>query len=74
LVKPKTIFKSTNEEKRKLLENHKTETLNILETINEKNSEDSITKAMQKIKEMVYSGEDVDNDIIKLHDLKKELL
>jgi len=70
----KTIVRATDIEKQELLETYKTETLTILEGIDKTNTQDNITKAIQKIKEMVYNGRDVDDNIIKLYDLKKELI
>ena len=69
-----TLMKSTSNEKKILLETYKTETLAILEGINDKNAKDSVAKAIQKIKEMIYNQKEVDNHIIGLHELKKELL
>lgn len=68
------LIKSTPEEKQALLETYKNESLVILEGINKSNYKDSVTKAIQKIKEMVFNSEKVDDDIISLHELKKELL
>ncbi len=65
-----TLIKSNSEEKKNLLETYKTETLAILEGV----SDNSVAKAIQKIKEMVYSQKDVDDNIIGLHELKKELI
>jgi len=70
-----TLIKSSVDEKQELLETLKTESLAILEGVNEENSTQlSIAKAIQKIKEMVYNQETVNDDIIGLHDLKKGLL
>jgi len=70
----RTLIKSTTEEKKALLETSKTETLAILEGIDKKNVQDNIAKAIEKIKEMVYDSKNVDDNIIGLHDFKKELL
>jgi hypothetical protein len=70
----KILIKATNKEKQELLETYKTETLEILEGIDKKNVQDNIAKAIQKIKEMVYNQKNVDDNIIGLHDFKKELL
>lgn len=70
----KTLIKSTSKEKQTLLENYKSETLATLEKINEADAQDHIAKAIQKIKEMVYNKKTVDDNIIGLHELKKELL
>ena len=68
------LIKSNDKEKRELLESYKTENLSLLENINKEGVKDNIAKAIQKIKEMKYSKKNVDNDIISLHELKKELL
>lgn len=68
------LIKSTTKEKKIILETYKTETLTILEGIDKDNVQDNITKAIQKIKEMAYSKKNVDDNIIGLHGLKKELL
>jgi hypothetical protein len=68
------LIKSTDKEKEELLETYKTESLVILEGLNKEAVKDNVTKAIQKIKEMKYNREKVDDDIISLHELKKELL
>jgi len=68
------LIKSTDNEKEILLETYKNETLIILDGLNKDNIKDSVTKAIQKIKEMIYNREEVDDNIITLHELKKELL
>jgi len=70
----RTLIKSSTGEKKELLETIKTETLAILEGIDKKNVQDNITKAIEKIKEMVYDQKNVDDNIIGLHEFKKELL
>jgi len=70
----RTLIKSTTKEKKTLLETSKTETLTILEGINKENVQDNIAKAIQKIKEMVYNRKTVDDNIIGLHEFRKELL
>lgn len=70
----RTLIKSNTKEKKVILESYKTETLSILEGIDKVNVQDNITKAIQKIKEMAYSKKTVDDSIIGLHELKKELL
>ena len=70
----KTLIKADWRKKKKLLETYKTETLEILEGIDKDNVQDNIKKAVEKIKEMVYNKKDIDDNIIGLHELKKELL
>jgi len=69
-----TLIKSTGEEKKNLFETYKAETLEILEGITDENAKDYVTKAIEKIKEMVYSQKEVDDNIIGLYELKKELI
>jgi hypothetical protein len=61
-------------EKEELLEYYKDENLVILEGFNKDNVKDNIAKAIQKIKEMKYNRDNINDDIISLHELKKELL
>ncbi len=61
-------------EKKELLEEYKQNNLTILENINRDTIKDNILKAIQKIREMSYKHNSVDDDIISLHELKKELL
>lgn len=70
----RTLVKSTDNEKESLLETYKIENLSILENLNKESIKDNITKAIQKIKEMRYNKDKVDDDIIGLYELKKELL
>lgn len=70
----KILINADDKEKQELLELYKNENLVILEELNKEVTKDNITRAIQKIKEMAYIRENVDDDIISLHDLKKELL
>lgn len=70
----KTLIKANAKEKKALLETYKAETLTMLEGINKENVQDNIAKAIQKIKEMVYDRKNVDDNIIGLHEFKKEML
>lgn len=70
----KTLIKSTDKEKETLLETYKSESLEILEGVDKGKAKDNIEKAIQKINEMVYDKKDVDDNIIGLHELKKELV
>jgi len=70
----KKLIKSTDEEKEALLEEYKVDSLNILEGIQKDKAEEKITKAIQKIKEMKFNSKTVNDDIISLHEFKKELL
>jgi hypothetical protein len=70
----KTLIKSTDSDKKSLLETMKTETITILESIDKDGTKEYLEKAIQKINEMVYTKENVDDNIIGLHELKKELV
>jgi len=70
----KKLIKSNVIEKQKLLEQFKNENLIILERVNQNSIEDKITKTIQKIREMSYNSKTIDDDIISLHELKKDLL
>lgn len=76
----KTLVKSNNKQKYELLENYKSEVLKILERINSENVQEGITKAIKKINEMNYKpnskdfSEKVVDDIIGLHELKREII
>jgi len=70
----KKLIKSTDGEKESLLESLKVESINILEKIKSEAAKTNVEKAVKKINEMVYSKESVDDNIIELHELKKELI
>jgi hypothetical protein len=70
----KRLIKSTDKEKETLLEEYKTDSLNLLEGIQKDKAEEKITKAILKIKEMKFNSKTVNDDIISLHEFKKELL
>jgi hypothetical protein len=70
----KLLIKSTDKEKKALLETYKTESLTILEAVTKESAKEGVARAVQKIKEMVYKKGDVEDNIISLHELKKELL
>ena len=69
-----TLIKSGTKEKQGLLETYKTDTLTILEGLGKADTNDKVAKAIEKIKEMVYNQKNVDDNIIGLHELKKELI
>lgn len=68
----KQLIESNDIEKEVLLESYKSEILEILEDVNKINEKEVITKSIKKIKEMIYRKNDVENDIISLHELKKD--
>lgn len=69
-----TLVKSNDTEKEELLENFKSENLKLLEGAMNDKVKENILKAMQKIKEMKYNKNTADNDILRLYELKKEIL
>jgi len=71
----KTLIKSNESEKEELLETYKSETLNLLEEgVLEDEIKEKLSKTIQKIREMKYNPQSFTDDIIGLHELKKELL
>ncbi|MFA5207248.1 MAG: hypothetical protein WC428_00960 [Candidatus Paceibacterota bacterium] len=70
------LIKSDDNEKANLLETYKIDNLNILENVNENDAiaKERIASAIKKLKEMKFNPQTVDNDIIGLYELKKELL
>jgi hypothetical protein len=70
----KTLIVSDDKTKEKLLEDYKSTDLKIMEEINSDVVDDIKIQAIQKIKLMEFNSESVDDDIIKLHELKKDLL
>ena len=70
----KKLIKLSDKEKESLLESMKSENLTILNGVDKKNAKDNIEKAINKINEMIYDKKDIDDNIIGLHELKKELV
>jgi len=70
----KTLINSNEKEKENLLENYKKETLSLLEKINNPEAKIGVNKAIQKINEMCYNKNTVDDNIISLFELKRDLL
>jgi hypothetical protein len=73
----KKLIKANKTEKTELLETYKTDCLTILEGVNKDESEDKkskIANAIRKIREMKYNKNSINDDIIGLHEFKKELL
>jgi len=72
----KTLIKSDDKAKENLLENYKNENISILESVHEENSlvKERVTSTINTLKEMKFNPESVDDDIIRLHELKKDLL
>lgn len=70
----KVLIKSTNDEKQKLLETYKSEIIEILKTINSDNIDDNISKAITKINEMDNNHKQLVNNIIELHEFKRDII
>lgn len=76
----KNLVKSNDEQKYKLLETYKTEVIELLENLNNNNVQEGITKAITKINEMNYNlnskefSTKIIDDIISLHELKREII
>ena len=70
----KQLINYNDNEKKDLLESYITENLLILESINNDNIKDNIMKAIQKLKEMKYNKHTVNDDIISLYELKREII
>lgn len=68
------LIKYDNNQKANLLEEYRKEDLTLLESIDKESVNDVKTQAVQKIKEMIFNPQTVDDDIINLHELKKDLL
>jgi len=68
------LVKYDDIDKQNLLEEYKAENLILLEGVNKDTIKDNITKAIQKIKEMKFNQQTVDDDIIGLHELRKGIL
>lgn len=69
-----TLVKSDESEKKNLFEEEKKEVILILEEQDDKNLVDKKHKALEKIKGMEYNKDTINDNIIKLYELKKGLL
>jgi hypothetical protein len=67
------LIKSNKSEKSELFESLKNEVLNTLNGLGNKNLDEKVNKAIEKINEIKYNCKTIDDDIIKLHELKKGL-
>jgi len=70
----KTLNSTTAEEKKNLFEEYKSGNLSLLENLNKEKPNDKITKTIEKINEMKFDAENVEDTIIDLHELKKGLI
>jgi hypothetical protein len=68
------LIKSTKKQKESMLKDYKTNNIMLLENAKANANIESINKAINKINEMKYNPETVDDDIISLHELKKGLI
>lgn len=69
----KKLISSDNEEKQNLFEELKENNINLLNSLIKEESNDKITKSLEKINNMNYISEQADSDIIKLFELKQGL-
>lgn len=70
----KTLVNSTTQDKEKIFEAYKSENVQILESLNEENTNDKITKSIEKINEMTFDKSNADSNIVKLFELKRGLV
>jgi hypothetical protein len=68
------LIKLNDDDKKNLLESYKAETISLLEGINSEAVRENKLKSIQKITSMSFNQFSVDDDIISLHELKKNLL
>ena len=68
------LIKSTKKQKESILKDYKTNNIMLLENAKGSVNIESINKAINKINEMSYNPNTVDDDIICLHELKKGLI
>jgi hypothetical protein len=70
----KKLIKSNDVEKQELFEEYKTEMLTILEGVDKSKYEEMARKAITKIMGMKYNSNTINDDIISLHEFKKEII
>lgn len=70
----KKLTEYSNSEKSVLLEEYKKEIVSILEDVEKNKIEDKVAKTIQKINEMSFKEETINDNIISLYELKKGLL
>jgi hypothetical protein len=68
----KKLVSYSDDEKLKLFEDFKINNISLIESLDLE--EDKKIKTIKKINEMVFDITEIDNNIIKLHELKKELI
>jgi len=70
------ITKSTEKEKFELFESYKKETIELLSNLKINEDNQNIDKAINKINKMIYESYDIkiDDDIVNLYELKRELI
>jgi hypothetical protein len=69
-----SLIKVDINKKQELLEIFKSDTVKILNEIQDDTTKENVEKAIKKITEMKFDEETVDDNIIELHELKKELV
>ena len=67
------LIKSDNEKKESIFNEYKENCLKTLNEIDDKETHDSVAKAIKKIDEMSFTPENINESIIDLYELKKEL-
>jgi hypothetical protein len=70
----KSLIYGDTEKRSQLLETYKRDLLHILNEMKTENVQDNIEKSIKKINEMKYDKKTVIDDIIKLHEFKKDII
>jgi len=70
----KKLISFNYNEKKTLFEDYKVKTISCFNKLNEEKYKDKIELAVNRINEMVLDEKDIDDNIIKLHELKKGLI
>ena len=70
----KLLVKSDLTKKQEIFESYRTENLKILESFTNNEIKENIKKAIEKIREMKFNSQTIDDDIIGLHELKRGIL
>lgn len=68
------LIESDDEKKKELFEDYKNKNIKILNETSDAHLVDRKHKALEKIKSMIYNKDTIDDDLIKLHELKKGLI
>lgn len=68
------LIKTSDDEKKLMLEEIKKENLTILENVDKTNINEKVEKTIKKLNEMKYNKDTIIDDIVSLHELNKALL